>query len=380
MQPKLTCRSIREENQRNIIRSLLQHGEMLRNDLARENSISIMTVKNVVDELIASGVLEENVLATAVGRKPKMLRLSAQFGTIACVSLTSKDYFVYQIFDLYGKPVEERNIVFDAQLSYLHNLELLCAHLKSDLDKLPGGCVGLGVTVPSAYYEESDLVNHDLIPDFENLHLGNFFQTTMGIENVVIVHDVFCAAQAEYDADQFQSMFYFFAGYGVGGAFIEDGRWHTGADLVAGEVGQCLISTPQGDQQLERLVSLPTLMSQIHKELPEITPYQAFQRYDAGDAAVCAIMDHAAEIIAKALANIVWILNPEVILIGSNFQKYAAIIVKACQRQGERIHSQGIRARMRVEPVKLQNGELQGIFNITKEHWVYDLILRLPRG
>ena len=52
-----TLKDIREQNTENILRSLLRSRELARNVLASENQISIMTVKHIVDDLLAAGLV-----------------------------------------------------------------------------------------------------------------------------------------------------------------------------------------------------------------------------------------------------------------------------------------------------------------------------------
>ena len=74
---------------------------MRRDELASENGISIMTVKKIIAEFLACGVVEEEEVSSSVGRRPKVLKIAEKYGVIACVSLTSQEFFSYQIIDFY---------------------------------------------------------------------------------------------------------------------------------------------------------------------------------------------------------------------------------------------------------------------------------------
>ena len=87
----LTVKNIRNINMENILQSVLRKGRVMRSDLARENNISLMTVKHIVDALIAEGILlEKESNGTDVGRKPKVLEIAGSYGNILCINLTSE--------------------------------------------------------------------------------------------------------------------------------------------------------------------------------------------------------------------------------------------------------------------------------------------------
>ena len=60
-----------------------------------------MTVKHVVDDLIAAGFLvEKNSSNADVGRNPKVLEMTEEYGNIVCVNLTSEDEISFLIYDI----------------------------------------------------------------------------------------------------------------------------------------------------------------------------------------------------------------------------------------------------------------------------------------
>lgn len=97
----LTVKSIRSVNTGNILQSIMANRNSTRSMLAKENKISLMTVKHVVDDLIAAKILVEKDSCNAdVGRNPKVLEIAENYGNIVCVNLTSEDEisFLYTIF------------------------------------------------------------------------------------------------------------------------------------------------------------------------------------------------------------------------------------------------------------------------------------------
>lgn len=372
MKEQLTNQNIRKTNTENILFSILHAGTITRADLARRNDLSVMTVKKIADELMEQGIIQEVVLESSVGRKPRALRLSTHLGAIVCVSLTSKMFFSYTIYNLYGELLEERQRKIDEEYSYRHNLHLLLQRIQLDITKSKLELLGVGVSVPGAYYSEQDLVNCDLISSFDNLHLHQIFSEAFPIDNIQIVHDVFVAAQAEYDLEpHLGSLFYFYVGDGVGGAFVCKDGWHVGEDLVAGEVGQCMVVTEDGESTLEASTCIPYLTQELQKKLPGITFFQALKMYDDCLPEVMNVMDRAAETVARALYNITWTLNPARLVIGCSYQRYAEILVEACERYNRRLATLPIPLSVSVAPAELSKyGEMQGCFHLLQRNWV----------
>ncbi len=375
---KNSCREIREINHKKILRSILKNGEMLRRDLATEHGISVMTVKNVVDELIASDVLQESKTDASIGRKPRVLHIARHYGVIACISLISHDYFSYCIFSIDARVREKRNIIFDKQRSYEENLSLLCEQMRSDLALQPERCIGIGVSVPSTYYEELDRVNHDLIPEFKDFSIAEYFMGQFKLKNVRVMHDVFASAQAEMEALGKKSLFYFYAGFGVGGAFLHEDGWYVGANHMAGEVGRCLVQTDNGPETLENLASIPRLMQDINLIAPGISQYEAFARYDAGDLDIVACINRATDYIAQVLSNIAWTIDPHCIVVNSASNRYTQLIIDACMPY-IRANNSSLSMPICIQPALLENSELLGCFNGVLEGFMDEVLSALPK-
>lgn len=376
MKKQLTNQSIRKRNKINMLLSLIEVRESTRSELAERNGISVMTVKKIVGELMEAGIVQEKeVLDTSLGRKPRAVEIHSRFGATVCVSLTSKLFFRYVLYDLYGELLEECRYKIEPQHSYRDNLYGLIAKMKSGVEKSGLELLGIGISVPGAYYSDEDVVNYDLIPPLCNLHLHSIFTEAFGLDNILITHDVFIAAQAEYDLmKKAGSLFYFYVGDGVGGAFIDRGKWHTGATLVAGEVGQCILRTEQGEQTLEACTSIPVLEARLRPLFPKASFAQLLQMYDEKVPEVVAVIDEAAGWIARSLYNVAWVLNPHCIVIGSSFRRYAEIIAEACRVYNERLETLPIRMEVAVVPSQLpQYGELLGCFRLLKRNWVEDI-------
>ncbi|HEY1583164.1 MAG TPA: ROK family protein [Chthoniobacterales bacterium] len=120
-------------------------------------------------------------------------------------------------------------------------------------------------------------------------------------------------------------------GTGVGGGLILDGKLYRGSRLGAGEIGQMTIDpygVPGqygnlgalekyvGNNQIAQRAQLLYGASGLTKTLEECTPLALELSADAGDAIALKVWEEVGFAIAITLCDIVWLLNPDRIVIG----------------------------------------------------------------
>jgi glucokinase len=120
-------------------------------------------------------------------------------------------------------------------------------------------------------------------------------------------------------------------GTGVGGALILDGRLYRGAQLAAGEIGHMSIDLngrpgPYGNnggleeyvgnhQIAQRAVERYRVARQ-NRTLEQCTPFELKKEAEAGDPIAAQLWEDLGIELGTALANVVWIINPDTIVIG----------------------------------------------------------------
>jgi predicted NBD/HSP70 family sugar kinase len=126
-------------------------------------------------------------------------------------------------------------------------------------------------------------------------------------------------------------------GTGIGAGVIIDGRLHRGAHHFAGEIGY---SCPGPEHleadygllgRLEVLASGPGLLRQARQRLGERLPADAtardvFEMARAGDAEAIALCEETATLIGIAVANVVTVLDPEIIVFGGGLSRDEALL------------------------------------------------------
>ncbi len=179
------------------------------------------------------------------------------------------------------------------------------------------------------------------LPDWQNVPVRAFFENALGLP-VIVENDANATALAEwkFGAGQgAQNLIFLTMGTGIGGGIIVDGRLYRGTNDLAGEVGHqtILLDGPQcgcGKRGcLEALASGPaiarlareSLLYGRHKRVltlaggkpADITAAHVVQAAQQGDLFARKILEEAGTYMGVGIGNLIQILNPERIILGT---------------------------------------------------------------
>lgn len=342
MREQITVRDVRNNNKINFIKTLLSNGELSRNEIAQKNNISIMTVKNIVDDLLEKNIVCERKTDTSlVGRKPSVLSIADDIGVIALLDLTSKNMLYYGIYNVYREKIRSGFYRYNSSKSYEENLRTFFAQINSDMEQMDlQKLLGMGIIVPGVYFADEDRVYNELIREMNEVRLNKLSQEFFGVNNIVIEHDVKMAAIAEGIGDQngaVDDLYLLFLGEGVGGALILNGQIYDGHNGVAGDLGQVLVDcSREGEVTLESVLSQASIISRIKKQFKkeginlgrnadELDFADIINLYKGGDKIVVNYFKEIFSMLARVVYNIIWMVNPSPIIIGSNDYDFALI-------------------------------------------------------
>ncbi len=183
-------------------------------------------------------------------------------------------------------------------------LEPLFEKAKEDKIKIKG--IGLGVA-GVLDYKDKKIINSPNIPIIENVNLAtqieNYFEIPVKIDN-----DTNCFLRAEVElgvARKFQNVYGIIIGTGVGGAWYYSGQIYTGSHGGAGEPGAMILNCDQ-------TISLEN----AYKKLTQSNTRQMADDAYQGDPLSQKTFEEIAELFGITMANIVNILDPEIIVLG----------------------------------------------------------------
>jgi glucokinase len=179
------------------------------------------------------------------------------------------------------------------------------------------------------------------LPDWKAVPVKAFFTQALGLP-IYVENDANATAVAEwrYGAGKgFRNVVFMTMGTGIGGGIILDGKLYRGTNDLAGELGHqtILINGPQcgcGKRGcLEALASGPSiarlaresLMYGRHKRVlaladgipADITAAHVIAAAKEGDEFAIGILNEAGTYMGVGIANVIQILNPEVVILGT---------------------------------------------------------------
>lgn len=367
----LTSRSIRNNNSYNILKALVEREKLQRSELTAFSNVSVITVKKIVDELLAAGILEETTVTSNIGRKPKELSFKQNLGCFCCVNLCKTSQIGYFIYDIHSRLLSEGKVKAGRNSNFSDALrESIRQIRKATAEELKLPLLGAAVSVPSIYYEEEDAVNCDLIPGLKDIHLKALLTEALGTQNVVIIHDVCASASLEYQLADSESLYYFYVGDGLGSAFVRYGEVFQGDFCAAGEIGQCLTDLDGSERSYESILSSSGLCGQLG--LTDQGELEAVLRnYPDLPESQREALEKVLNFAAGMLYNICWLLNPGTIVVDSSLPALAGLIRAETQKKCGLLSRSPIRNSVKVTlPRKQNHYAMSGCVLLLVDNWI----------
>lgn len=334
--PRRTSRDIRSESRLDVLHAVLAAGETTRNEIARATGLSPATVATVVGELVSEGIVAETKLTPGrVGRPTAALGMNAARGRVVGIDV-AETYVRAVMFDA------ALNQVADAEESRdEHDLDptSVVESIGRVLDGVLAGAgvtradvLGVGVALPGLVQGASGVsvvVPHWTWHKVELEHLRERVGLPLIIDNPL---KVIATAELWLGRGRYcSSMVTINLGTGVGAGIVLEGRILRGATNSAGEWGHSLLVLDGRECRcgrhgcVEAYVGAPG----IQQTLREIEPAHpladlALQRDfilamaqaadgPERDPAVQETITRTAHYLGSALADLVAIINPELV-------------------------------------------------------------------
>ena len=223
-----------------------------------------------------------------------------------------------------GEQLARESIAHDHRLGPRENLN----KLMDFVDGWDISYAGIGVGCPGPLdFTAGRVLNPPNLPGWENFELADYLSERSG-HRVAINNDANVAGLAEARvgaAAGLESVFYFTVSTGVGGAYVYRGEIVGGANSCAAEVFNMMVSddkfarpgmNPGG---LEDHASGTALARMVTKRFGRtIDAPELFAMDAAGDATAHAIVETAAEDLARAVACVSFVVDPDRFVFGGS--------------------------------------------------------------
>ncbi len=229
-------------------------------------------------------------------------------------------------------------------------IEVFCAQ-----EKICGICISTAGVVDV----KTGTITHSapLIPDYTGTEykkvLEDRFRIPCEVEN-----DVNCAGLAEYYSGAAQGSriaVMLTVGTGIGGSIVIDGEIFRGISGSACEVGY--MKLPGGDFQDLGAASVLTAKVAEWKKEPAShwDGYRIFEEAKCGDKLCIRAIDEMTDVLGQGIANICYVLNPEVVVLGGGVMAQEAYLKERMERAVEKYLLPGISRNTRLAFAKNRN-------------------------
>ncbi len=346
---------VRAHNLQAILLGLL-HGESVsRTHLAEQSGLSSTTITNLTGELLDQGIIIEEAPEPApsggarrpVGRPRRMLRLVPGARCVVGVHV-GIGLFRVAVADLQAAIQANQITTFDLKLPASAVLDRICDSVEMTIDAAGVDRERLlGVGVGASGLVDSALGTNRLAPrlGWRDVPVRQYMEPRLGLP-VCVDNNVRAMAlgEAMFGAGQDVDVLAFIYGrVGVGAGLVVNGQVFRGSGAGAGEIGHTIVlpPPPNGEvadnpgETLETLVSEIGLVTEARAlavrhpysllgralaQIGESSPVEAiFAAARQGDQGARALVEKRAYYLGIALANLVNVLNPELILLGGVF-------------------------------------------------------------
>ncbi len=269
-----------------------------------------------------------------------------------------------------------------------------------------GELAGIGIGVPGITESDTGLVVWaPNLPGWRDVPLGRRFREEFGVP-ALVENDVDVAVLGEWwkgAGRGARNVVLIAVGTGIGGGIMIDGKLYKGSGGVAGAIGWFVI----GENRLngaeykdvgcaESLAAGPgiarraqeaaranpgTAMLQLARgSVEDITSKTVFEAAGSGDQAALEIIEETARYLGIVAANVISLLNPEVVIIGGGVAEGGALLLRPLAEIARK-HAQPVSAdAVRIEPAALGNkAGLIGSLCLAAEHGAHRIARRARR-
>ena len=244
------------------------------------------------------------------------------------------------------------------------------------LDGPSPGAATVGVGIPGALSPATGLVKNANSVWLNGRPLAADLQRALGRE-VRVANDANCFAMSEASDGAGAAepvVFGVIVGTGTGAGIVAHGRLLTGPNAVAGEWGHNPLPWPDADEMpgpacycgkhgcIETFLSGPAFAAAYARQTgTAAAPEWIVERAQAGDGAAAAALARYACRMARALAAVINVLDPDVIVLGGGMSKIAPLYDDVPRLWTPWVFAAGSGAPVRTRLARARHGDASGV-------------------
>ncbi len=259
----------RAHNRSLVLQTLFHQGAMSRADLARETSLTRVTISDLVAGLISEGYIIERGLreVSGPGKPATLVDLDREGHRIVGLDLSGSETFLGAVLTLDGEIVARHEVPVPANPDDV--LEAVAGLAQALVEDAHAPVLGVGVGTPGVVNGAGVVLT---APNFgwTGVDLEGILSARLGLP-VLVANDANAAVLAEYTfGGAGEDVMLVKVGRGVGSGLLSGGQPMRGSRFAAGEIGHVTVGTDGGPQCvcgkigcLEAWISAPSLTARL---------------------------------------------------------------------------------------------------------------------
>ena len=277
----------------------------------------------------------------------------------------------------------------DAERSVSQIIDIIL-NLEQCAQKQKGEIAAIGIAVPGVVFHRQGLVWAPNIPGWDHLPLRDKLKEKIHLPLVLesdrsayVWGERWCGA-----ARNKRDVVFLAVGTGIGSGIVIDGRLCHGCDDIAGAVGWfaldprfrdeyaqmgCFEAEASGDSVARRAIRLirggesSMLTEMARGKVEEITAPIVIEAFKKGDELAGKVIKATVQYLAMAIANIVSILNPEMIVLGGGLFQAGEMLLRPLREEFKKWAQPLAAQKVKLELSHL--GEDAGLYGAGKMAW-----------
>lgn len=368
---------VKEINTKNVLDIIRKHGPISRIEIAEITGLTPATITNITSELIDNKLIIEGEAGdSSGGRRPIMLKIRTDYYRVIGIYIGSRKIRIITS-DLMANIKHKKEIKYDKdEVSIEYVKEILDRELVPIISKYRAknkGLVGIGVGIHGVVDNKRGVSVIAPNLGWKNANIAEMLSESYGIP-VFIDNNTRTMALGENwfgSGKNASSFFCLNIEYGVGGSFFINDKPVNGISFGAGEIGHTTVDINGeicncGNRGcLETVASVKALLKQAYEQYPQnksskiykgneinsindIMPEDLYEAAKQGDELAVSLIKKMGENIGIGIANIINILNPELVIINGEIISTGEIlltpIIETVRRRGfsNSVNSTGI--------------------------------------
>jgi N-acetylglucosamine repressor len=323
---KATHQQTKQHNRDLVLRTIFANESVSRAEVARVTNLTRTTVSDMVNGLLAEGLVEEVGRGESIGGKsPILVSVVADSRYLIGLNL-GQDKFIGAIVNLRGDikemvevPVHDDNGQNALELAYQIIDQLIRKKIKP--------IVGIGVGAPGLINTREGVVINAVNLQWQDLPLGQLLRKKYKLP-VSVLNDSQATAIGEYvyggqhAADE--NLIVVNVRHGIGAGILINGRLFQGDGGGAGEIGHVVVQENGELCRCGKRGCLETISSAraVIQQLKVKSLDQAQSAFEAGETKTNQVVLAAGHFLGKSLGNLIGTLNIQKIVITGDMTRF----------------------------------------------------------